>query len=363
MAGADERENTIREAFRRQADACADLGSPFTARLCHLFAERLSTRTAVGSFALSWPGDASGAGDSIPLRLCGALNYLALTGRAAELSRTWPPEGAPMKFSDTRLWRIIDTVLGREGEAVIAFMASPPQTNEVRRSAVLIPVIGAIATRFALPIRLLELGASAGLNLALSRFRLETGELVAGDSEAELVLRPEWRGEKPSMADFRIDSARGCDIAPIDLRQDENALRLLSYIWPDQDERVSLTRKAIEMTRASGICVDRADAASWLEQRLAEPAQGVLRVVQHTIAWQYFSPSDSGKCEELFSIYGARADESTPLARISMEADGSGPGASVRLTLWPGGTTHDLGRADFHGRWIDWRNLPTVPTP
>jgi hypothetical protein len=27
----------------------------------------------------------------------------------------------------------------------------------------------------------------------------------------------------------------------------------------------------------------------------------------------------------------------------------------VTLRLWPGDKTLDLGRADFHGRWVDWR--------
>jgi len=36
-----------------------------------------------------------------------------------------------------------------------------------------------------------------------------------------------------------------------------------------------------------------------------------------------------------------------------MEAD-KGAGASVRLTIWPGGTPHEIARADFHGRWVHW---------
>jgi hypothetical protein len=43
-----------------------------------------------------------------------------------------------------------------------------------------------------------------------------------------------------------------------------------------------------------------------------------------------------------------------------MEADGSTePGAALTLTLWPGEKVIPLGRADFHGRWVDW----TAPAP
>jgi hypothetical protein len=42
-----------------------------------------------------------------------------------------------------------------------------------------------------------------------------------------------------------------------------------------------------------------------------------------------------------------------------MEDDGKTPGAGLTLRLWPGDVTLDLGRADFHGRWLDWRSPET----
>ena len=52
---------------------------------------------------------------------------------------------------------------------------------------------------------------------------------------------------------------------------------------------------------------------------------------------------------------GRTATPSAPVAHLRMEADG-GEGAALDLTLWDG-TRRDwsLGRADFHGRWIDWQ--------
>ena len=29
--------------------------------------------------------------------------------------------------------------------------------------------------------------------------------------------------------------------------------------------------------------------------------------------------------------------------------------AALTLTLWPGGESLALGRADFHGRWVTWQ--------
>ncbi len=51
---------------------------------------------------------------------------------------------------------------------------------------------------------------------------------------------------------------------------------------------------------------------------------------------------------------GAKATAQSPLAWFSMETDGGDRSAVLTLRLWPGDVTLDLGRADFHGRGIDW---------
>lgn len=41
-----------------------------------------------------------------------------------------------------------------------------------------------------------------------------------------------------------------------------------------------------------------------------------------------------------------------------MEADATPGSAALTLHLWPGDRHIALGRADFHGRWIDWQAPP-----
>ena len=52
-----------------------------------------------------------------------------------------------------------------------AALDQPPQTNEVGRAAALIGGLLILTHRFALPIRLFEIGCSAGLNLRADYFR------------------------------------------------------------------------------------------------------------------------------------------------------------------------------------------------
>ena len=87
-------EETVRLAFVRQATACRDLGSPFTARLCALASARLTGDYPVGKTILSWTGDPSPNGDSVPLRLTGALHALVLAGADRHLRSVYPPNPA-----------------------------------------------------------------------------------------------------------------------------------------------------------------------------------------------------------------------------------------------------------------------------
>ena len=85
------------------------------------------------------------------------------------------------------------------------------------------------------------------------------------------------------------------------------------------------------------------------------PQPGHLHLVCHTIAWQYFPAAAQAKGSALIEAAGTRATPQSPLAWLSYEADGHSPGAALTLRLWPGDLTIPMGRADFHGRWIDWK--------
>jgi len=207
--------------------------------------------------------------------------------------------------------------------------------------------------RFGLPLSLMELGASAGLNLNWDRFALEVAGRRYGPDDAALTLRPDWRGPLPPQARPLVAGRAGVDLNPIDARAAAGRLRLLAYLWPDQPERIALTEAAI---RAVASQPDQGDAIDWLEHRLA-PNPGLTRMIYTTIAWQYFPKAVQERGTRLIEAAGAKATAQSPLARFGMEPDGASPGAAMTLRLWPSGETLALGRIDFHGRWIDWAGL------
>lgn len=331
----------VRQAFRDQAKACAALGSPLMDRLMTGLADRLTPGDPVSDRVLGWPGDPSSHADSVPLRLAGGLHALVLADQAPALAACYASGRDP---TETALVTI------RQNPAfLLDWLQSPPQTNEVRRSAPLIAAANWLTARFGLPLALSELGASAGLNLLFDHYALTVGDRSFGPPDPVLRLTPDWAGPPPPQATPRMLDRRGVDLNPLDPVADQ--LRLLAYLWPDQPDRLTRTRAALDLASRQRVQVDRGDAADWLENRLATPRPEALHLIFHTVAWQYFPPATQSRALAAMD----RAGRAGPLARLSCEADNQTPGAALTLTLWPGGETIRLGRADFHGRWVHWQ--------
>lgn len=346
---------SLRAALRLQARACADLGSPFTAALLSAVADNITAGTPLSDRLLGWPGTLGPAGDSVPLRLAGALHALVLDGTAPDLARCYPPHETP---GTAALWSAVAAAMTTHADRIDAWLDRPPQTNEVARSAVLIALGHWLGDRYARPLRLSELGASAGLNLNWDRYALNVAGMRLGPGGAALTLTPDWTGPPPPGTAPRIAERRGVDISPLNPGDPADRLRLCAYIWPDQPERLARMRAALALPSAP---VDRADAADWLAARLSHQPTGQVHLVCHTVAWQYFPEPVQTRARALIEAAGGRATPDRPLAWFGMENDGSDAvGAALTLRLWPGDLTVALGRAHFHGRWIDW--TPPAPT-
>lgn len=340
---------SLAAAFRDQARACAGLGSPFTARLLDGLADTIVPGSPLADRLLGWPGDLSGNGASLPLRLAGGLHALVRLGRDADLSAAYAD---PAGVSDAALLAAALGAMARHQGFLLDWIESPPQTNEVRRSAVLIAAAQWLAARFGLPMVLSELGASAGLNLLWDSYALRIGTDTFGPATPTLTLSPEWTGPLPPPARPQVVSRAGVDLNPLDPVADR--LRLLSYIWADQTDRILRTEAALDAAARAKPPVEKADAIDWLAGRLTTPQPGRLHLIFHTIAWQYFPAATQARGVALLADAGRRATPEAPLARLAMEADGQTPGAGLTLQLWPEGEVIALGRADFHGRWVQW---------
>jgi hypothetical protein len=342
-----EKEAAVRASFAKQADYCTALAAPFTALLCSLLGERLDRGTRLGRRVLDWPGNPAPFGDALALRLCGGLHYLVRHGAAPGLAALYPP--TPPPAAET-LWRELLPVLA--DDALLPWLDSAPQTNEVGRSAVLISGLLVVAARFGLPLRLYELGASAGLNLQLDRYRYDLGGLAAGDPASPLLLKPDWTGPTPLAADLRIAGRAGVDLSPVALPAGRE--RLIAYLWPDQAQRLAQLEAALALAAVDPPRVDRADAADWLEAHLPlDPEPGATRVVMHSVAFHYFPEETKRRVTARIEAAGAMATADGPLAWLRFEEQPGDGHFSLRLRTWPGEDAL-LAWTHPHGKSVTW---------
>jgi hypothetical protein len=347
-AGLDE----ILIAFDMQIAWCRGGGAPFTADILELIRDNLVRGGSLAALVVPWRGNLKG--DALQLRLAGALHFMVRTGVAPGLARFYPPHGvAP--FDRDAVAREIEMAVAGNLELVRDTISRPPQTNEVARSAVLMPGYAEIARRTGLPLRVLELGASAGLNTLWNRYAYRYGDRLVGGHDAPLTITCDWRGPWPGISEVPCAvEGRGCDRSPIDLAQPLAAERLTSYVWPEQSQRLARLEAAIALARIEKPPIEAADAGLWLEQLLPVPAPGVATVIAHTIVWQYFSKETAARATDAIASAGVRASANAPLAWLSLEQYAPDQDPELRLTLWPGGERQTLARAHPHGAWIEW---------
>jgi hypothetical protein len=356
--------NAVVAAFAAQAAYCRAHGSPFTARLLYCAVEALGRDEPELEPLRRWSGDPRS--DVVPLRFAAALHALVLSGSAPALAAVYPPHGDGA--DDATLWSTARAALSDHPDVLATYLARPPQTNEVGRSAIL---LGGFLTVVAmlpqpLPLRLLELGASAGLNLRWDRYRYRLGDL-AWPGEGVMVgaaapqLSPEWMGAAPPIVPLRVIERAGCDREPVDIGRDDERLRLRAYVWADQADRLRRPDAALATAATVPAAVDRADADAWIERRLAAPAPGALTVVYHSIFWNYLDAAAQQRITRAIDAAGSRASDAAPLAWLRFELDAAASAARLTLSLWPGPRDRVLAEADAHAHRVIWRATPDIP--
>jgi hypothetical protein len=341
------------EAFQRQAVACEDLGSPMYAELLRLIVDDYEVG-GVSTAVLAGYEDRP-FGDAIGLRLLGSVHRLVLAGQVPELAAFYPSVGG--SWDPVLGWEAFEQVLQSRSAELRSLLTQPPQTNEVGRAAALYGGLLQLVELVPLPVRLFEIGASAGLNLRADHFRYNLADGSSfGPADSPVVFADAWSGQPLKPVPLRIAERVGSDIAPVNPLTEEGARTLTSYVWPDMPVRLARLRGALAIARQVPADVRREDAVSFV--RGLELSTGHVTVVWHSIMWQYLTREDRAAVEDGLAELGAQASVSAPLARLRLEPLPRTLGASyeflVELQTWPGGVRRILGRAQPHGQGLVW---------
>lgn len=344
-------------AIEWQAEHAAANQAPCTARIIRALTKVAEGNTATGRRIAEWQGLT--LKDAMPLRIAGGLHHLLLSGEDNRLARVYSGQMTDQGQVDRLVCELVETF----DHLLLPWLDGPPQTNEAGRSASIMAGLLWLAPRVNPRFELFELGASAGVNTMLDRYRYRLGEVEVGPADSPMRIEPEWRGGNgsppPPPEDFEIVSVHGCDLAPIDLSDPASALKLKSYVWPDAPVRMARIDAAIHLASEQPPSVARMDAAEFAKERLARAQEpGTTRAMFHSIMWQYMPSASQNAITEAMLRAGAEATPDKPLAWVSLETDPATFRHELKMRYWNGGESDGeamlLSFAHPHGAWVEW---------
>ncbi len=284
----------------------------------------------------------------IHLRLLAGIFRLVLTDRAPELRAFYPCLGghAPPETA----WPVMRRAVAEHVAELNRSLEVAPQTNEVGRSvALLAGLFDLVESAGLVRIRLLEVGASAGLNLLLDRFYVSGDGWEYGPPNSPVRFERAVRGPV-RLQHFQLTSRRGCDLEPVDITTEQGRTLLTSFVWPFDLHRHQRLAAVLPMAQHNPPVVDAASAGDWLFRQL----QGTGEPDELTVIWQsvtrlYWPEAEIAAVDRLLNDRGAER----ALGHVSMEYNPTGGQPELRTQLWlPGralvrrrllGTVHDHG--------------------
>lgn len=345
-------EGIVVAAFDNQVAYCRQAGATVTARVVAALRDLLD-RGEPGRLLdaiRAWPG--APLADALPLRVAGGIHALHLSGAEPGLAAIYEDH----KGTDDA--NIVAAAIRTHEAELLPWLDGPPQTNEAGRSSNFIAAMLWLADRGLPPqFQCLEIGSSAGINLMLDRHHYDLAGVQVGPEPGAMRFKPEWQGDAPPNHRIAIVSTKGCDVAPVDLADPDQALRLKAYIWPEHTVRFERMAAAIAEAGKSAPDLVRMNAADFIEAELAKPqAAGTTRVLMHSIVWQYVPKDQQARVTAAMEQAGATATLERPLAWISLEANRVLHLHELVVRFWPGsGEPTTLARAHPHGASIAWQ--------
>jgi hypothetical protein len=339
-------------ALLQQAESCKSLGS---AMYSALFTDLAADYADGGrTYALLAGRSLRPVHDAVPLRLAGAIHRVVLQGKDDRLARHYPSVGGkPCEdFTADFIGYMRDHL-----DDVENGLATQVQTNEVGRSVAHLVLSHWLTTLGVENFNLLEIGASAGLNLNFDHFYGCFGQLRMGDPSSSLRFMGDWFSNAPDVprAGATAISKRGCDISPIDIARPDDEARLLSFVWPDQKIRLERLRSAIAIAKAHRPIVDAASADEWIALQLARKSEHAT-LIFHSIVWQYLGTETQNRLKHAIHSAGESATPTAPIVWARMEP--AGPVADIQVDVFDGSSSeprhYRLAEIGYHGQNMNW---------
>ncbi|MGI8586257.1 MAG: DUF2332 domain-containing protein [Chloroflexia bacterium] len=286
----------------------------------------------------------------------GAVHYLLLQGARHPLIAFYPSL-TPSPLPPADAYRVFRDFCFAHVPAITRLIQTRRvQTNEVRRCAMLLPAFGIVGERAGgRQLAVVEIGASAGLNLLWDRLGYDYGRgRRYGDPGAAVQLTCELRGDlQPPFPDVfpPVASRLGIDLHPVDVRDPDATAWLRALIWPEHSARVELLERALAVVRRDPPEIRAGDALDLLPGIMDSVPEGALLSIFHSFTVNQFSDEGRSRLAAILADYGSKRD----LCCISIEGHRI-TYPQLRLLSYAGGveTERLLATCSGHGRWMEW---------
>jgi hypothetical protein len=273
-----------------------------------------------------------------------AIHFLLMEGHSPHLAgyyqslvvKPLPVEGVDDAF--------IEFVLANEEAIVHLANTRYTQTNECRRCVALLP--GVMTSPFD-EFHLVEIGTSAGLNLALDHYRYDFDGLAWGPDSA-VRLSAGVPGDQPRLRNIEIGRRVGIDINVIDRNDPDDRRWLDALIWPEHEERRERLRRALALTSGMEMEFVEGSVLDELGQILDDLPASDPVVVMNSFVLIQLDPDQREHVEDMVE----EARKARPIYRVSFEFIDKDDDWG-RLQVGSGRELVDLGIAHPHGEWAD----------
>jgi hypothetical protein len=370
-------ERPLPDQFRHFADSTERDGATTYTAICRGVAEDAGVLALLGAAPLA---------QRRPNILLAAVHFLLLGGAPHDLAAHYDTVPSDPAATAPPGANVVDDFIAfcadYRDELVHLVSTRNTQTNEIGRCSALYPVFSSISALHAgQTVALLDLGASAGLNLLFDHYayvyvpREEGRAVTVGDSTSSVTLDCVVRGDPQSLPlrDAPSIATRvGLDQSPLNPAVADDARWLLACLWPDNLPRFIRLQGALSLARtiADPPTLHRGDIIDDLASVTASIDRTVPVIIFHTWVAAYLS-----EARQVDLVQAVRAvAASRPVHYVYAEQTTETPGlptppapeasplgslrtAVVHLDLRDSGQERAPVRlADMHphGRWLKW---------
>ena len=258
-----------------------------------------------------------------PSLLFAAVNLLLATRPAAPLAAYYPVHGGRRPVDGQLLPAFAAFCAEHRDELGQLLRESATQTNEIRRCVALRLGLSHVHARWPGPLALVEVGASAGLNLHVDRYRYRVGgtETSPPSAASAVLISCEVVGGAGQVLGPipEITSRLGIDYRPVNLADPGARAWLEAFVWPEQAGDLATLRGAVELaTVAGGATVVPGEATADTARLLGElPGREPVVVFTASLLSYLDTAARTAFASQLLQAAGRR-----PVAWVFAEAPG-----------------------------------------